>query len=104
MCLFSTQTLLAFTVKYIFFKGSNIMHSNKLADKLAKFFKDSNKDKDDLLLRLKSEGKTLRNLISKPLSIYFSAYRSDDYEEGGEAYLTFDSKYITTLGQIARRP
>ena len=69
------------------------MHSNNLADKLAKFFKDANKDKDDLLLRLKSEGKLLRQLMGQPLSVYFSAYRSEDYDEGGEAYLTFDSKY-----------
>ena len=51
------------------------------------------KDKDDLLLRLKSEGKLLRKLMGQPLSVFFSAQRSEDYDEGGEDYLTFNGKF-----------
>ena len=31
----------------------------------------------------------MKSLIAKPLSVYFTAYRAEDYTEGGEAYLTF---------------
>ena len=31
----------------------------------------------------------LKSLMSKPLSVYFTAFRAEDYVEGGEAYLTF---------------
>jgi len=35
------------------------------------------------------ENELLRNLMSQPLSIYFDAYRTEDYDVGGEEYLTF---------------
>jgi len=31
----------------------------------------------------------MRRLISLPLSVYFDAYREEDYVSGGEEYLTF---------------
>ena len=43
------------------------------------------------------ENALLRNLMSQPLSIYFDAYRTEDYELGGEEYLTF-SGTKTNLG------
>ena len=73
---------------------TNTNRINDLTDKLAKLFKDASKDKDDILLRLQSEGKLLRKLIGQPLSVFFCANRSEDYLEGGEAYLTFDSKFF----------
>ena len=37
--------------------------------------------------------------MGQPLSVFFSAQRSEDYDEGGEAYLTFNGKcnLISTL-------
>ena len=54
--------------------------------------KDANRDRDDLLLRLQNEGQLLRKLMGQPLSVFFCANRSQDYLEGGEAYLTFNGK------------
>merc|ERR1711860_350345 len=65
---------------------------NDLAEKLAKMLKDLNKNNDDILTKLFNEGKLLRNLMGQPLSVFFCANRSEDYETGGEEYLTFDSK------------
>ena len=31
--------------------------------------------------------------MGQPLSVFFSAQRSEDYDEGGEAYLTFNGKF-----------
>ncbi|XP_023342315.1 uncharacterized protein LOC111712039 [Eurytemora carolleeae] len=31
----------------------------------------------------------LRNLMSQPLSVFFDAFRTEDYDNGGEEYLTF---------------
>ena len=37
--------------------------------------------------------------MGQPLSVFFSAQRSEDYDEGGEAYLTFNGKqsYISII-------
>jgi len=77
---------------------SNTNRINDIAEKLAQMFKDKNKDKDDLLLSLKSEGKLLRKLMGQPLSVFFSAQRSEDYDEGGEDYLTFNDCYANLGG------
>ena len=66
---------------------------NDLAEKLAKMLKDVNKNNDDILTKLFNEGKLLRNLMGQPLSVFFCANRSEDYETGGEEYLTFDSEF-----------
>merc|ERR1712200_394656 len=39
--------------------------------------------------RMLKENELLRNLMSQPLSIYFDAFRTEDYDIGGEEYLTF---------------
>ena len=39
----------------------------------------------------------LKSLMSKPLSVYFTAFRAEDYVEGGEAYLTFQGKITVNL-------
>ena len=69
---------------------------NDLAEKLAKMLKDLNKNNDDILTKLFNEGKLLRNLMGQPLSVFFCANRNEDYETGGEEYLTFDSKWNKT--------
>ena len=75
---------------FLYFKISGKI--NDLSDKLARMLKDANRDRDDLLLRLQNEGQLLRKLMGQPLSVFFCANRSQDYLEGGEAYLTFNGK------------
>ena len=70
---------------------------NDLAEKLSKLLKDVSKDRDDLLNKLLEESSSLKKMMSLPLSIYFCAYRTEDYETGGEEYLTFTDCY-TNLG------
>ena len=62
---------------------------NDLAEKLANLLKNSNDGLNQLSSIVLSESKSLRSLLGKPLSVFFNAYRSEDYSEGGEAYLTF---------------
>ena len=65
---------------------------NDLAEKLSKLLKDASKDRDDLLNKLMQESNSLKKMMGLPLSIYFCAYRTEDYETGGEEYLTFTGK------------
>merc|ERR1712110_1353678 len=48
----------------------------------------ANRRINELAEKLK-EHALLRNLMSQPLSIYFDAFRTEDYDDGGEEYLTF---------------
>merc|ERR1712004_450328 len=77
---------------------SSTNHINDLAEKLAKMLKDLNKNNDDILTKLFNEGNLLRNLMGQPLSVFFCANRSEDYETGGEEYLTFDNCYANLGG------
>ena len=63
---------------------------NELACKLSKIAKDADLNVRDLTTKLSSETSNLKSLISKPLSVYFNAYRTEDYVDGGEDYLTFN--------------
>merc|ERR1719430_574659 len=63
---------------------------NELAEKLAGQLKNGNNAIKDLTNRMVKENELLRNLMSQPLSIYFDAYRTEDYDLGGEEYLTFN--------------
>ena len=65
---------------------------NDLAVKLSKMLKDTDLNMRDLTTKLSSETSNLKSLISKPLSVYFNAYRTEDYVDGGEDYLTFQGK------------
>jgi len=62
---------------------------NELAEKLAGQLKNGNSAIKDLTDKMIKENALLRTLMSQPLSIYFDAYRTDDYDLGGEEYLTF---------------
>jgi len=62
---------------------------NELAEKLASQLKNGNNAIKDLTDKMIKENALLRNLMSQPLSIYFDAFRTEDYELGGEEYLTF---------------
>merc|ERR1712141_583463 len=71
---------------------------NELAAKLKGLFKDSHDGLDALNKRLLAECNGLKSLIAKPLSVYFTAYRAEDYTEGGEAYLTFQGLHCNLGG------
>merc|ERR1719435_165512 len=62
---------------------------NELAEKLAGQLKNGNNAIKDLTDKMIKENALLRNLMSQPLSIYFDAFRTEDYDVGGEEYLTF---------------
>merc|ERR1719435_497381 len=62
---------------------------NELAEKLAGQIKNGNNAIKDPTDKMIKENALLRNLMSQPLSIYFDAFRTEDYELGGEEYLTF---------------
>ena len=70
-------------------RNSSNKRINDLNEKLSNLLKNSKDGLSELSTLLMSESKTLRNLMGQPLSVYFDAYRSEDYTEGGEAYLTF---------------
>merc|ERR1719186_394047 len=61
---------------------------NELAEKLAGMIKGGDIAIKDLTARMLKENELLRSLMSQPLSIYFDAYRTEDYDIGGEEYLS----------------
>ena len=74
---------------------------NELSEKLSGLLKTSKDGLNELSAVVLSESKMLLSLMSRPLSVNFDAYRSEDYREGGEAYLTFTgySRAVTNLTQ-----
>ena len=46
-------------------------------------------DMDELKTRLLKENAFLKSMASKPMSVYFDAYRTKAYDGGGEENLTF---------------
>ena len=54
---------------------------------------DRSRDMDELKTRLMKENAFLRILASKPMSVYFDAYRTKAYDGGGEENLTFQVGY-----------
>merc|ERR1712179_13632 len=46
-------------------------------------------DMDELKTRLMKENAFLKSMASKPMSVYFDAYRTKAYDGGGEENLTF---------------
>ena len=50
---------------------------------------DRARDMDELKTRLMKENAFLKSLASKPMSVYFDAYRTKAYDGGGEENLTF---------------
>ena len=77
--------------------NDNNKRINDLAAKLAGLLKDSHDGLDALNKRLLAECNGLKSLMSKPLSVYFTAFRAEDYVEGGEAYLTFQGNITVNL-------
>lgn len=73
---------------------------NDLAVKLSKMLKDTDLNMRDLTTKLSSETSNLKSLISKPLSVYFNAYRTEDYVDGGEDYLTFQGTHANMGGAM----
>eukprot|EP00095_Tigriopus_kingsejongensis_P007650 maker-scaffold116_size340332-snap-gene-0.22 protein:Tk07650 transcript:maker-scaffold116_size340332-snap-gene-0.22-mRNA-1 annotation:"Cerebellin-3" len=74
--------------------------NNKIKDlsaKLNQLMKDSGSEMKTLVNQMTRDKDEMRDLMSQPLSVYFDAYRTEDYLDGGEQYLTF-SKCLTNLG------
>ncbi|XP_040568363.1 uncharacterized protein [Lepeophtheirus salmonis] len=81
--------------------NSNNNHTsriNDLSSKLAKMNKDSDNTLSDLRSQFYNNIHSLRNSISKPLSVLFDAFRTEDYDEGGEGYLTFQGLQVNLGG------
>ena len=56
-------------------------------------------DMDELKTRLMKENAFLKSMASKPMSVYFDAYRTKAYDGGGEENLTFQVSvfFVTPL-------
>ena len=52
---------------------------------------------DELKTRLLKENAFLKSLASKPMSVYFDAYRTKAYDGGGEENLTFQVHHIRNI-------
>lgn len=50
---------------------------------------DRGRELDELKTKLMKENHFLKSLASKPLSVYFDAYRTKAYDGGGEENMTF---------------
>ena len=74
--------------------NDNNRRINDLYEKLKGMLKDSNDGLDALNRRLLAETSGLRSEMAKPLSVYFNTYRTEDYDDGGEGYLTFQGTHI----------
>jgi len=64
---------------------------NELAEKLANQIKNGSNGLNELTNRMLKENALMKSLMSKPLSIYFDAFRTEDCDNGGEEYLTFSA-------------
>ena len=65
---------------------------------------DRGRELDDLKTKLMKENHFLKSLASKPLSVYFDAYRTKAYDGGGEENLTFQVKYFFAISKIVVDP
>ena len=76
---------------------------NELAEKLAGMIKGGNVAIKDLTARMLKENELLRSLMAQPLSVYFDAFRTEDYDLGGEEYLTFDRTQSNLAGGMVAK-
>ena len=70
---------------------------NDLTTKLKSLDKESTSMLDEVKCNFDEEIKWIRDALSKPMSVYFNAYRNDDYLDGGEEYLTFSGDMSSYL-------
>merc|ERR1712193_52884 len=59
---------------------------------------DKARELEEMRTRMMKENNFLRSLASKPLSIYFDAYRTKAYDGGGEENLTFQGCSVNVGG------
>ena len=81
--------------KLVLFHSRNLMKLLSLQNEFQ--MSDSSTGLKDLSARLEQESRNLRTNLSLPLSVYFDAYRTDDYMDGGEDYLTFAGREDTVM-------
>jgi hypothetical protein len=62
---------------------------NQLDRRMNEMNDDRGRELDDLKTKLMKENHFLKSLATKPLSVYFDAYRTKAYDGGGEENLTF---------------
>merc|ERR1712079_669187 len=62
---------------------------NQLQDRMDTQNADRGAEMDELKTRLMKENAFLKSMASKPMSVYFDAYRTKAYDGGGEENLTF---------------
>jgi len=62
---------------------------NQLDRRMNEMNDDRGRELDELKTKLMKENHFLKSLASKPLSVYFDAYRTKAYDGGGEENLTF---------------
>jgi len=63
---------------------------NSLESKMNSLNDDRGRELDELRTKLMKENHFLKSLASKPLSVYFDAFRTKAYDGGGEENLTFN--------------
>jgi hypothetical protein len=65
---------------------------------------DRGRELDDLKTKLMKENHFLKSLASKPLSVYFDAFRTKAYDGGGEENLTFQVSFKNQKDLIPKNP
>ena len=71
----------------------------ELKDRMSAEAADRDAGMDELKRKLMRENLFLKSMASKPLSVYFDAYRTKAYDGGGEENLTFQvctTRYLDT--------
>jgi hypothetical protein len=61
---------------------------------------DKARELEELRTRMMKENNFLRSLASKPMSVYFDAYRTKAYDGGGEENLTFNGTHCNVGGGL----
>merc|ERR1739848_469055 len=71
---------------------------NELKDRMDQEAADRDAGMDELKRKLMRENLFLKSMASKPLSVYFDAYRTKAYDGGGEENLTFQGASVNVGG------
>merc|ERR1712241_483616 len=77
---------------------------NELKDRMDQEAADRDAGMDELKRKLMRENLFLKSMASKPLSVYFDAYRTKAYDGGGEENLTFNGTSVNVGGGMDPDP
>merc|ERR1711981_1465277 len=70
----------------------------ELKDRMSAEAADRDAGMDELKRKLMRENAFLKSMASKPMSVYFDAYRTKAYDGGGEENLTFQGCHVNVGG------